>query len=580
MSKRRSGGGSGTSGTSSKPPAPPQHTLKKDPLKLKIAPSTSVATSSKTIPSTSSPSNPSKITPVTPKRDPPQDPIYKKRGVLPEVSPSKLSYDPVLRGLDIHHRARIALLAEIQVVDNAIHAGKSLTREGKMDIMEAITSMRRMVVEAENEAKALAEGAGEAVAAGMPPAMVSLAPTTPTPDAIGEMISQAVKTEMQPFLMALQDLGSRPRTPSQIEETVKAAIQSELQPIRKEISNLRASVLEELRMSREDLISATLESGLRGTAASEAVHRPGDLDMQKLHAVPHPYNPDRMIETPKVPLIPPKIARPTLFVTVTPKEPINNPQEAITRWKRSVSFLNAGFAPERVIPLEQNRFKIEFATPQMVDKTAKCINSVPEFVATPARRKLPLLILKGIPDEIPQKDLVRALEGQNPISGLRLCYLTANKKAGLYNAVIEVQPGVRKHVIAHGWRLSLGHGKVHAADQTRFVQCYACLKFGHTQSKCRETRRPCSYCADHNHTYKDCQYAKVETKEDPKHIYCVNCEDAAESDTYHSATDRERCPQINKAMARADANTLYEEPEISEPDALVRTPSTRSLSKV
>lgn len=582
MSKRRSGGGSGPSGTSSKSSAP-LHTLKKDPLKLKIAPTTSSsATSSKTLPTTSPAPTPPKVTQVTPTSKP-KDPIYVTRGVLPEESPSKLCYDPVRRGLDIHHRARIALLAECDVVDNAIHAGKSLTREGKMDIMEAITSMRKMVIEAEKEATALVGEADKATKAGMPPSLVTMAPPSPTPDAISELVSQAVKAELLPFLTALQELIPRPRTPTQIEETVRAAVQKELKPLRKEIDDLRETVLDELRASRDDFISATLETGLRGTGISSVPTRHPDPDinaalLQVGYDERGHLEQARMVKSPKLPLIPPKIARPTLFVSVTPKEPITNPKEAITRWKRSVSFLNSGFAPERVIPLEQNRFKVEFKSPEMVNKTIKCTNKIPEFVATPARRKLPLIILKGIPDEIPEKDLVRALEGQNPVSGFRLCYLTANRKEGLYNAVLEVEPKIRKHIIAQGWRLNLGHGKVHAADQTRFVQCFACLKFGHTKPKCRETRHPCSYCADHSHPYKDCPW-KDEPKEDPKHIFCVNCEDAAGSETYHSATDRERCPLIKNAIAKYDANTVYEDlPETIDPLFLIRTPSTQTLS--
>lgn len=497
------------------------------------------------------------------------------------MSPSKLAFSPVLRGLDLQRRARIALVTELEAIDEAVNAGKSLTREGKAEIMEAITNMRRMVIDAEKEATVLAGEADETGMVGMLPSIATIAPLTPTPVDVQEMVRQAVQSEMRPILEAIKDLGSHPRVPEPVEETALAALQRELQDLREEVRDLREAVLDEAMAPRDDLASATLNTNLLAPEYPFPYRDPEEFSAfaTKLRRERIRVGDDRMLKSPVIPPYPIKIPRPTLLVTVNTKDPITDPKLAIQKWKKAVSFRHSGFGPERIVPLEQNRFKVEFKAREMVHKAAKGANKVPEIVATPAKRKLPLMILKGIPKEIPETDLVGTLEGQNPISGLRLCYLVANKKEGLYNAVLEVQPEVRRYIIAQGGRLSVGHGKVHVSDQTRFVQCFACLKYGHTKRKCTATRRPCSYCAEPNHQYSECPYAKTEPEEDQKHIFCINCEDVQGLETYHSATDRTRCPELIKAMAKADANTIYDDPPpLPEPLlSNIRTPSALSL---
>jgi hypothetical protein len=141
-----------------------------------------------------------------------------------------------------------------------------------------------------------------------------------------------------------------------------------------------------------------------------------------------------------------------------------------------------------------------------------------------------------------------------PKEELRLCFLQKNRNENLYNAILEASPAARKRLVEAG-RANVDYQRVHVADFSRFVQCYKCLQFGHTNAKCSADYYPCAHCASTAHHIANCPH-----KQDPTKRKCFNCTRAGASDNAashcHSATDIS-CPKISKAKAAIEVRTDY-----------------------
>jgi hypothetical protein len=74
-------------------------------------------------------------------------------------------------------------------------------------------------------------------------------------------------------------------------------------------------------------------------------------------------------------------------------------------------------------------------------------------------------------------------------------------------------------------------------DELQPLQCYNCLKFGHSQTKCTSPQK-CLLCAG-DHSFKQCKFKDDNTKENLK---CINCNGG------HEACSRE-CPSNKYASA-------------------------------
>lgn len=460
---------------------------------------------------------------------------YRERGILAKHSDSTDRSEESLkaRALDWFRRMSHSLFLEQALVEDRIMEGKSLTRANKEDVLESCGYIRSILSDASEELLNLVE--------------CFPVSTEDQPD-LRALISEAVQTEVRPALESVAEHVTsqlQPQSPEILAEAVQVALQQEMRSFRDEFELLRETVREEIKETRADLLTAQLEAGLQ----------PPNYPMQSTFA--------EIAALPKTTTVPQKskTPRPAVFIRAFDKnDPPKDPQAAIAKWKQCTSFRGCGFAPERVIPIKDDMFKVEFETAEMaeqlVEMTRQERRGVRQFQASLARRKNPLVILKGIPVDVPSQDLISIIEGQNPIENLRLCYLTANRNPLLYNAVIEVSPETRQRIIELGGRLGVEHQKVHVSDQTRFVQCFACLGFGHTRAKCtNEKVRPCSFCASKDHQYATCPKRSPESKINP---VCFNCKNAKLENQSHSATDRVMCPLIIAEIARADSGTSYE----------------------
>lgn len=244
-------------------------------------------------------------------------------------------------------------------------------------------------------------------------------------------------------------------------------------------------------------------------------------------------------------------------------------------FRKSVSFKDANFAPKGVRVISNSKVRVEFETPRQREDAIKLISTSKDIVAEEARRRKPLVILKGISNRVKKEELIQCITNQNPelnlqrlaSSGeepscipLRLCYVLSNRNEHLYNAVFEVSGSVR-HSMLTKERIAIGQQQVRASDRSPFVQCFKCLGFGHTKAKCTAESDTCSHCAASGHDFRTCP-----VKDDKSKLKCANCVQASDesnriaspaSKCVHSATSVKDCPCIKAAIKRLQRVTDY-----------------------
>lgn len=251
-------------------------------------------------------------------------------------------------------------------------------------------------------------------------------------------------------------------------------------------------------------------------------------------------------ETAKAP--PPRVSVPPRSPpSIIIKSSDNGPNQinVLDQWKNKVSFRDACFAPLKVKPLSKNIVRVDFDKKEHCAEAIKRINAIPGIQAEDARKRKPLIIIKGITKEIKKEELLPIIAQQNsvPIEDLRLCFPLKNRNERLYNAVLEVQPMVRK-LFVETERINLEHQRVRVTDFSRFVQCFKCLQFGHTNNKCQAEYYPCSHCASTAHSVANCP-----DRNNPDKLKCLNCDKfnlktGSSVNTKHSATNIKLCSRI------------------------------------
>ncbi|XP_023952737.2 uncharacterized protein LOC112056527 [Bicyclus anynana] len=223
-------------------------------------------------------------------------------------------------------------------------------------------------------------------------------------------------------------------------------------------------------------------------------------------------------------------------------------------WRKHVSFRDTTFAPTKVKTLRQNMLKVEFETIEQRDATLTKAKKIPGIIAEETKLRRPLIILRGISKEVQREELTQIISQQNEINveDLRLCFLLRNRNEHLYNAVLEVAPAVRRKLV-EGERANVEHQRVHVADFSRFVQCYKCLQFGHTNGKCTADFYPCAHCGSTEHHAASCP-----VKSNPDKLCCYNCTQSNTAvNVKHSALDTKSCPKIIKVIKSLEDNTDY-----------------------
>jgi hypothetical protein len=134
-------------------------------------------------------------------------------------------------------------------------------------------------------------------------------------------------------------------------------------------------------------------------------------------------------------------------IIMSSKSEVQNSAETLKRFKESVSFRDTTFAPSKVKQVSGNKLRIEFDSEEhRKEALEKIKRPACTGVAENAKLLKPLIILKGVQQEVPRDELLDIVSQQNsiPKEELRLCFLQKNKNDKLFNAILEVSPAARK----------------------------------------------------------------------------------------------------------------------------------------
>ena len=229
--------------------------------------------------------------------------------------------------------------------------------------------------------------------------------------------------------------------------------------------------------------------------------------------------------------------------------------------------------------MSNNKVRIEFDNEKQRDDILNRTREVNGLEAEAGKRRRPMMILKGINQMTIKEDVVQLVVQSNssikdaaepdacsstaprPDEPIRMCFARKNRNDRLYNLVIEVSPKVRNALLNLG-RVNIDHQRVHVADFSPFVQCYHCLQFGHTRSKCPDANTDdfhrCSHCASTEHDYEHCPDFK-----DKKKLRCYNCHEynvrtQGNVDDLHSATSSKHCPRVKAVLKRINERVQYD----------------------
>lgn len=241
-------------------------------------------------------------------------------------------------------------------------------------------------------------------------------------------------------------------------------------------------------------------------------------------------------------------------IVVTSREEVASKKDTINNFKKSITFRNKNYAPVRVQSISKNKLRVEFQNQVQCEETLANLKDSETITAEPAKKLRPMLILKGVSNDIPIEELTDIIKQQNYTIGklviteddLKFKFKrNNNKNSYLYNAVFIVSP-VIWHEATHLGRLNVDHQKVFVGDFSPFIQCYRCLQFGHISKSCTSDCQPCAYCADSEHQVSSCPHATCKIKK-PNCYNCVKYNNTSKTDnkidTHHIATST-NCPTV------------------------------------
>lgn len=258
-------------------------------------------------------------------------------------------------------------------------------------------------------------------------------------------------------------------------------------------------------------------------------------------------------------------SRPALIVSSD--KDVQSSAETMQKWRQAINFKNTKYSPAGVRFVSNNKIRVEFDTKQQRDETLSKINNKNAGIkAEPSRVLNPMVVIKGISKDSPPQSLVETIMTQNdytcdnvdpsPQATITLKFTRNNRNPNLYNAVFMTPPQIFRDMITKG-RVNIDHQRVHVEEHIPIMQCFHCLQFGHTKSRCPNETPACSHCAAQTHTFKDCPVKKDVTKN-----CCINCtlyfkkHNIAKTPN-HSATSNV-CPRIAQMKERLCTRITYE----------------------
>lgn len=241
------------------------------------------------------------------------------------------------------------------------------------------------------------------------------------------------------------------------------------------------------------------------------------------------------------------VSRPAIIISSENAEKTG--KEILKDWRENVSFKDTKFAPAKVQLVSNNKVRVEFGSESECAEVLGKVEQTGVLRAERSRRRNPLVIFKGVSNDIPSKELRDIILSQNPSlhhsNDIKFRFARNNRNPDLYNAVFEVTPKSRIELLEL-LRVNIDHFRVRVEDFFPFTQCFKCLQFGHTSSTCTAKSPNCSNCSKSGHGYRECP-------EDAE-LCCLNCSIDNEKykrhcDVKHSATSQKYCPKI-KAMLK------------------------------
>lgn len=235
---------------------------------------------------------------------------------------------------------------------------------------------------------------------------------------------------------------------------------------------------------------------------------------------------------------------------------IKSGKDVINAFRSGVSFKNANYAPTKVRLVSNNKIRVEFNSDAERLDALKRLESAKGLKCENARRRLPMVIIKGVSNNCTPEELAGVINSQNPTVNnastngvFKLRFTRRNRRDALYNAVFEVSGNVRLAMLNIG-RLNVDHQRLHVEEYAPFTQCYNCLQFGHTSKQCNAEHDACSHCGVDGHGFNACP-----NKSDVSKRQCYNCiahnkQYNRNAHTDHSATSFKDCPRIKNAVKR------------------------------
>lgn len=255
-------------------------------------------------------------------------------------------------------------------------------------------------------------------------------------------------------------------------------------------------------------------------------------------------------------------SKPALIVTSSIEG--QSKESILKSWRQHISFRSMTFLPTKIIPVSNNKLRVEFDNAEERGVVLDMVNaSGSELSAEVARQLRPMIIVKGINKDVPIEQLLPTIKQQNisltsvlDDNDMTLKFVRKNRREHLYNAVFVISPQSWKY-FANMDRINIDHQKVHIEEFCPFLQCYKCMQFGHTRNKCSSALAVCSHCGGTDHVYSECK-----VRHDLHRTACFNCKNYnlkynAHRDTRHSATSH-TCSAIQfmktRIMQRIDYN--------------------------
>lgn len=175
------------------------------------------------------------------------------------------------------------------------------------------------------------------------------------------------------------------------------------------------------------------------------------------------------------------------------------------------------------------------------------------FKVEDTTKKLPKIILLGIPSNIGDKEVYECIYEQNIcekcpqisrdrfISTVKLSHKSGKKDSNYCNYILEVPADIRR-VLIQQERVYINWTSCPVRDFTMVTRCFKCQQYGHSAKYCREVDSICGHCGCAGHTIKEC------TKRDEP-AKCATCRRFNKPSEHR--TGEEQCP------ARKSAETRY-----------------------